>query len=276
MNEDASHLLRAAAEALAWADGLLIAAGAGMGVDSGLPDFRGPDGFWTAYPPFKKLGLRFEELAQPRWFHHDPALAWGFYGHRHHLYRTATPHAGFGILKRWSDAKSAGGFVFTSNVDGHFEIAGFDPERICEVHGRLAWHQCLRNCTGELHAPGCNPLAIDADTLRARAPWPACPRCGGVARPNVLMFNDYEWNPRLTERQVERLNLWLMQVTRLTIIEVGAGCAVPTVRRYSEELSRQMGARLVRINPREPQVPPGHIGLQVGGLEALTALARLF
>ena len=67
-----------AAEALAGAEALVIAAGAGMGVDSGLPDFRGPQGFWRAYPPYQKLGLSFEDLANPRWFSDDPELAWGF------------------------------------------------------------------------------------------------------------------------------------------------------------------------------------------------------
>jgi NAD-dependent SIR2 family protein deacetylase len=68
-----------AAQAVASADALLIGAGAGMGVDSGLPDFRGDQGFWRAYPPYQKLGLRFTSLANPRWFASDPALAWGFY-----------------------------------------------------------------------------------------------------------------------------------------------------------------------------------------------------
>src|SRR5438093_10269086 len=88
-----------AAEAIRSAEALLIGAGAGMGVDSGLPDFRGDEGFWKAYPPFKKLGLSFVELANPNWFHSDPALAWGFYGHRRNLYRSTQPHQGFAILK---------------------------------------------------------------------------------------------------------------------------------------------------------------------------------
>lgn len=58
---------------------ILIGAGAGMGVDSGLPDFRGDHGFWKAYPPYARLGLRFTELANPRWFQRDPEFAWGFY-----------------------------------------------------------------------------------------------------------------------------------------------------------------------------------------------------
>ena len=99
------------AQAAAWirdAEALIIAAGAGMGVDSGLPDFRGNEGFWNAYPPFRHLGLKFTDLANPAWFHDDPPLAWGFYGHRLNLYRRTQPHAGFALLRKWAAAKSAG------------------------------------------------------------------------------------------------------------------------------------------------------------------------
>ncbi len=100
-----------------------------MGVDSGLPDFRGNQGFWRAYPPYEQLGLDFVSLANPRWFADDPALAWGFYGHRMELYRQTAPHPGFAILHRWEGRMPRGGFVFTSNVDRHFQRAGFSPER---------------------------------------------------------------------------------------------------------------------------------------------------
>jgi len=60
--------IRKAAKAIKEAKYLLITAGAGMGVDSGLPDFRGDEGFWKAYPIAKKLGLNFQALANPRWF----------------------------------------------------------------------------------------------------------------------------------------------------------------------------------------------------------------
>src|SRR5438046_4708780 len=92
-----------AAEAIRDAQALLIGAGAGMGVDSGLPDFRGNQGFWKAYPPYQKLGLDFVSLANPRRFQSDPTLAWGFYGHRLKLYRASQPHEGFTILCRWPD-----------------------------------------------------------------------------------------------------------------------------------------------------------------------------
>ncbi len=70
------ELARAAA-LLRAADGLLIGAGAGIGVDSGLPDFRGDHGFWRAYPPLASLGIRFVEIANPHSFDSNPELAWG-------------------------------------------------------------------------------------------------------------------------------------------------------------------------------------------------------
>src|SRR5437870_10865278 len=90
--------LQRAAEAIRAADALLIGAGAGMGVDSGLPDFRGPEGFWRAYPLFRQRGLRFEQVSNPVWFRQDPEQAWGFFGHRLNLYRDGSPHAGFAAL----------------------------------------------------------------------------------------------------------------------------------------------------------------------------------
>src|SRR3954464_8020694 len=113
MHETTKEMVRRAAEAIAGADALLIGAGAGMGVDSGLPDFRGTHGFWRAYPPYAELGLDFAALADPRWFRADPALAWGFYGHRLGLYRRTKPHEGFAILRRWAGRMPGGWFVFT-------------------------------------------------------------------------------------------------------------------------------------------------------------------
>ncbi len=65
--------IKRAADAIHGANAILIGAGAGMGVDSGLPDFRGNEGFWNAYPPFR--GKSFAEMANPQWFERDPALA---------------------------------------------------------------------------------------------------------------------------------------------------------------------------------------------------------
>ena len=97
-----------AAEEIQRTDAMLITAGAGIGVDSGLPDFRGNEGFWRAYPPIAKVGISFYEMANPQWFHNDPHLAWAFYGHRLNLYRTTEPHTGFYQVLRSASKKKDG------------------------------------------------------------------------------------------------------------------------------------------------------------------------
>lgn len=257
------------------ADALLMAAGAGMGVDSGLPDFRGDHGFWQAYPAYAQLGLSFVDLANPSWFATDPSLAWGFYGHRQNLYRATRPHDGFGILRDLAARRPRGGFVFTSNVDGQFQVAGFEADRIYEVHGSLDWLQCTRSCGLGLFETPDRPVDVDPDTFRASGPLPTCPSCGALARPNVLMFGDWGWDSSRSDRQQRRLMDWLRNLEggRLVIIECGAGLGVPTVRAFSERLVQSLGARLVRINTREPQVPAGQIALPLGALEGLRVLA---
>ncbi|MGZ3451680.1 MAG: SIR2 family NAD-dependent protein deacylase [Polyangiales bacterium] len=265
--------LQAAARAIREASALLVTAGAGLGVDSGLPDFRGDQGFWKAYPPYAKLGLSFIDLANPRWFETDPSLAWGFYGHRLALYRETVPHEGFAILKRWCDAKPDGGFVFTSNVDGQFQRAGFDPARIYECHGAIDYLQCTSDCgVGILRADDFTP-AIDA-SFRCTGELPKCPRCSALMRPNVLMFGDFGWDESRSAEQARRFEKWLQNAGKIAIVECGAGTAVPTVRNLGDRLATH-GRPLVRINLREPHVPRGHHGLPLGALAALRSLDGL-
>lgn len=267
--------LRRAAEVLRSAQALLIGAGAGMGVDSGLPDFRGTQGFWRAYPAYARLGLDFASMANPRWFQEDPAFAWGFYGHRLGLYRSTPPHAGFGLLRAWASRMKHGAFVFTSNVDGQFQKAGFPEERITEVHGSIHHAQCLGGCVGITSAAPYS-VQVDPDSFRARVPLPTCERCGALLRPNILMFGDWEWNASRSEEQQERLSAWLKAVEpgSLAVVECGAGTAIPSVRRFSEHAAAARRGTLIRINVREPEVPPGGIGLPLKALEALSALSE--
>jgi len=146
------------------ANAVLITTGAGIGVDSGLPDFRGNEGFWKAYPPMARLGISFVEMANPHWFQQDPHLAWGFYGHRLNLYRRTEPHDGFKILLEIANQKEHGYFVFTSNVDGQFPKAGFDENRIEECHGSIHHFQCTNQCTNEVWDASDITVTVDDDT----------------------------------------------------------------------------------------------------------------
>jgi len=261
-----------AAEAVAVAEALVICTGAGMGVDSGLPDFRGDEGFWQAYPFAAKLGLSFADLANPVWFDRDPGLAWGFYGHRFELYRTTAPHAGFAVLRQWAERMPRGCFVFTSNVDGHFQKAGFAEEGMVECHGSLQHLQCVKPCCAATWpTPDGMQFGVDPATLRTQNELPRCPMCGGLARPNVLMFGDGAWNPGRMAAQQIKFRLWLRRLARgkLLVVELGAGTAIPSVRQTAEQLAEAAGTPLVRINPHEAHGPSGTISLAEGARTAL-------
>src|SRR5512138_2714451 len=243
-----------AARALEKAATLVITAGAGMGVDSGLPDFRGDQGFWKAYPMYERLGLSFVDAANPQHFAGDPSFGWGFYGHRLNLYRATEPHAGFALLRKWIERFGLEYFVVTSNVDGQFQKAGFDEERIVEVHGSIHHLQCTSPCSPAIWENR-EEIPVDHTTMRARH-VPACPRCGAVARPNILMFGDYAWLSGRTHDQERSFDEFLTDSRPhcLVVVEMGAGTAIPTIRYQSETLGRSRGATVIRINPREAQI----------------------
>lgn len=265
-----------AARLIAAADGLIITAGAGMGVDSGLPDFRGNAGFWRAYPALAADGLAFMDIASPHAFYADPCRAWGFYGHRLSLYRRTRPHAGFGLLKKWGEAMRHGYFVFTSNVDGHFQKAGMDPLRIEECHGSIHLLQCARPCSARVWTAEEIDPVVDTARCRLLSPLPACPHCGGAVRPNVLLFDDTSWVGTWQNEQVARRIAWLEKLRRPVVIEIGAGINIATVRHFSERTARQHHAALIRINPHDPQIGglPG-AGIASGALESLSAIDEL-
>lgn len=270
--------ITAARAALEGADALIIAAGAGMGVDSGLPDFRGNEGFWAAYPPFKGRGLKFSDLANPQWFDRDPALAWGFYGHRRNLYRDTNPHDGFRHLLEHGAGLPKGYFVFTSNVDGQFFKAGYNPKRVVEAHGSIHHLQCTRrSCDSGIWRSNA-PIDVDNGTMLAAEPLPRCPSCGALARPNILMFGDARWRSERTDEQEERFAEWIggpgaPKASRIVVVELGAGGAIPTVRDFSEQQQR-WGSTLIRINPREPEGPAGTLSFAEGSLSALNKIFK--
>jgi len=255
-------------------DAILITAGAGMGVDSGLPDFRGNEGFWREYPAIQHLGLAFEEIANPKYFTLNPPLAWAFYGHRLNLYRETTPHRGFEILLDLVKKKDDNYFIVTSNVDGQFQKAGFSHEKIVEVHGTIHHFQCSENCTEEIWEADKESIEIDMQKFEAQT-IPLCKNCGNIARPNILMFGDLSWIGDRTDAQEDRFYKWFntlkLDGKKLTIIELGAGKAIPTIRNYGEKFAKKSKYfKLLRINPRDFYVSQ-YIGwsFPYGALEGL-------
>ena len=274
-----------AAELISKATVLIVTAGAGMGVDSGLPDFRGPQGFWRAYPPLKEKGLVLEEMSTPHWFESDPTFAWGFFGHRYNLYSSAKPHAGFDILLQWCKKMPQGYFVFTSNVDGHFQKAGFPEDKIEECHGSINFMQsCDIDKYPEIWpTPEDAKYDVDMSNLRLTSSLPQGPpgKNDSLARPNVLMFGDYNWIEDRTEAQGKRFEDFLESLDdrncRLVVLEIGAGEYVPTVRYKSQGLVDSFkNSALIRINPRDYKVPNADrdISLPMAGLKAIQLIEQ--
>ncbi|WP_348652992.1 Sir2 family NAD-dependent protein deacetylase [uncultured Sulfurimonas sp.] len=254
------------------AQAIIITAGAGMGVDSGLPDFRGNEGFWKEYPPIATLGYDFEQMANPSLFDTNPKLAWGFYGHRLKLYRDTIPHEGFKLLLELVKNKDNNYFVFTSNVDGQFQKAGFDKDKIYEVHGSIHHLQCTEACIQSVWENNVEDIEIDMDKLEAKT-LPQCGNCKELSRPNILMFGDWSFIGKRTDNQAREFHNWTMKNKgkKIVIIEIGAGSAVPTIRSFGDRFSRmEEGATLIRINPREYDVTgEKNISIEAGGLEGI-------
>lgn len=291
--------LQRAATLITNASAVLIIAGAGIGVDSGLPDYRGPQGFWKAYPKLVNKGMSLEDMSHPDWFMKDPVAAWGFYGHRAQLYDNAKPHKGFRCLKKIVELKNENYFVFTSNIDNQFQVAGFDENKIFEAHGSLVHFQCVdEQCSEVWHADGDIP-ASNSD-FQATGDLPNCPNCGASARPNVSMFGDTNltWKDSRASQQKYQFMSWLRRAVgtleqsparrstrrshvadqKVVILEIGCGVSLHSLR-YEAELLISLKPETVnciRINPVNHQINgESNVGIGLGSLESLIEIAKL-
>ncbi|MDU6055558.1 MAG: NAD-dependent deacetylase, partial [Acinetobacter junii] len=107
------------------------------------------------------------------------------------------------------------------------------------------------SCTAEIWSG--DDISPEIDHLNCQ--WlddlPHCKHCGGLARPNILMFDDYEWIAQRQTQQRNRLESFINQYKQPLVIEIGAGTAIPTVRYFSERFAPS----LIRINPRDYALP---------------------
>ena len=206
-------------------------------------------------------------MANPQWFSKKPSLAWAFYGHRLELYRETEPHEGFYKLLELAKSMKYGYFVYTSNVDGQFQKAGFDDDFIDEVHGSIHHFQCSVPCSDDIWNAEHEEVYVDMGTFSASDPFPVCPRCGAIARPNILMFGDGDWIYNRSAEQSQYFSAWLKEIesnnANLVIIEMGAGKAIPTVRMKSSRLAKRFNGTLIRINPRDYEIRTSVNGISI-------------
>lgn len=270
-----------AVQKLKEADLLLICAGAGMSADSGIPTFRSENGLWGDLPqlrhlPPSKRGIA--SLSSHRLFEEDPRFAWGFFGWRLQMVRQIQPHAGYGDLLKIAQSLPDY-FVITSNVDGHFQKAGYDDSRVQEVHGSLHWMQGMDG-VGCWSADDFVP-EIDMETMTHTGPLPmSIKRPDMMARPNVWMLEDYCWNN--TRRQLSdiyRSKAMENHVEKIAVISIGAGQAISTIH----NLALRHGSNFlhIRIDPDEKPVQgmldrPNFCQVTLGAKDALHILSDAF
>jgi NAD-dependent SIR2 family protein deacetylase/8-oxo-dGTP pyrophosphatase MutT (NUDIX family) len=281
--QSAQLAIAAAAAAIDDADAILVCSGAGLGVDCGFGTFRGRSaGAWPT--ALAKRKLDFSEASDPCWFDEDPQFAWSFWKSRHDTYTSAAPHAGYALLRDWGAAKPHGIFSFTSNIDGHWSAAGVPDERLWEVHGAVTRMQCtdIDKCEESGHWPvGAGLAALEEDPVTCTltntlAELPRCRKCGALARPHVLMFGDWGFETSRSDAAEVSYRAWKRQLldakAKVAVVEIGAGCAVPTVRMEAQLASDQFDAPLIRINTEEPAVAHlqhGGVAVELGALDAL-------
>lgn len=222
----------------------VVLSGAGVSTESGIPDFRSAEGIWARYDPF--------EVAHIDAVRRDPVRVWEFYALRIEALARAKPndgHRGLAQLEQrgWIRA------VVTQNVDGLHQRAG--SREVVEVHGSLQEAECVH----------CGLRVPMADAL-ASLPLPACPACGEVLKPGVVMFG--ELLPVHAIAQAQQL-----AVGASLLLVVGSSLEVHPVAALPGETLAAGGALAIVNRGSTPWDSRAERVLHAGAGETLRALA---
>jgi NAD-dependent deacetylase len=211
-----------AAELLRVARSVVVLTGAGISTDSGIPDFRGPNGVWTRNPAAEKASnihfyLSDPEVRRAAWHNRLHTPAW-----------TAAPNPGHLAIV---DLEKAGRLsaVVTQNIDELHQRAGVSPERVIEVHGTVWWSRCY-------HCQDRRPMVETLDRVRAGEQDPPCLVCNGILKSDTISFGQ-ALIPEVIDRAMQvsaQADLLLAVGSTLAVYPV-AHC-VPTARTNGAEV----------------------------------------
>ena len=230
-----------------------VLTGAGISTDSGIPDFRGPQGVWTRNP-------KAERMSDIRHYVNDPdvrRLAWQ--SRKTHPAWSAQPNNGHAALV---ELERSGRLValLTQNIDGLHQRAGSTPEKVVELHGTVWWAECL----------GCGartPMAEQLARVSDEDPDPSCLVCGGIQKSATVSFGQ-PLDPAVIDRAVDAAracDLFLAIGSSLTVQPAAGLCGVAV----------DGGARLVVVNAQPtPYDDLADVVLRGPIGELLPALAR--
>jgi NAD-dependent protein deacetylase/lipoamidase len=256
VSDAGAELARLLGELCAGSGRLAILTGAGVSAESGIPTFRGKDGYWTIgssnYAP--------TQMATHAMFQRAPDEVWAWYLMRFAACRAAKPNAAHDAIVRIERALGERMALITQNIDGLHQRAGSSEERTFAIHGDARQMRCGSGRHDELL-----PLP---ELAAERAPLPAatraaltCTRCGGWMRPHVLWFDEY-----YTEQLFRAESAYARAAAATLLIvagtmgattlphQIGLGCArrgVPIIDINIEEnpfaeLARQSGGVVLR------------------------------
>jgi len=211
-----------------------VLTGAGISTDSGIPDFRGPNGVWTRDPAAEKLFTIQNYVADPD----VRRRAWQ--ARRDHAALDARPNAAHHALVELERAGRLRAIV-TQNIDGLHQRAGSAPDRVIEVHGTVAEVTCL-SCGDR------NPMAAVLARLEAGEDDPACVPCGGILKSATISFGQ-NLDRLVLDRAVAAASgcdLFVAVGTSLTVYPV-AGLV---------DVAAQNGARIMIVNAEPTPYDP--------------------
>jgi len=236
------------------ASSVVALTGAGISTESGIPDFRGPNGVWTKDPAAEKTAtleyyMGDPEVRQRAWQNRLKSEMW-----------SAEPNAAHHALVDL-ERKGALQALVTQNVDGLHLLAGQSPEIVVEIHGNVREAKCM-SCGWR------GPMADVLERVRTGDPDPACEHCGGILKSATISFGENLVADDLdrAQRAAERADVLLALGTSLVVFPAAA---LP-------EIARRAGARLVIVNAEETPFDPIADAVMRDQLgEVLPALAAL-
>jgi NAD-dependent deacetylase len=194
-------LTETAAEILDGAEQILVFSGAGLSTESGIPDFRGPNGLWTKVDPDDFTIDRYvvnRDLRVRGWRMHLEGELWG-------ARSTVAPNAGHHAIVRLHEKGRLAGVV-TQNVDGLHHQSGLGDDMVAELHGNVRSSHCL-SC--EAHWPTETVL----EWVEAGAEDPVCPECGGMVKTDTVMFGEM-----LPEEEIRQASIFLAMSDAVLVV----------------------------------------------------------
>jgi NAD-dependent deacetylase len=222
----------------------VVLTGAGISTESGIPDFRSAGGIWARYDPF--------EVAHIDAFRREPARVWEFYALRLDALAQAEPNDGHRAIAELEERGSIRAVV-TQNVDGLHQRAG--SREVVEVHGSLREAECI-------HCGACVPMADAVAAL----PLPACPECGEILKPGVVMFGEL-----LSARAIEHAQELAAEAGLLLV--VGSSLEVQPVAGLPGDTLASGGALAIVNRGGTPWNSRAELVIDAGAGETLRELA---